>query len=307
MSTASPRIAVFAYSDTGHACLEALLGAGRNVVLVATHADRPDEARWFPSVAELARAKGIETVIVDDPKDPRLAETVRRAAPDLILSAYFRGILPDGILRTARLGAFNMHGSLLPKYRGRAPVNWAVLNGETSTGATLHVMTPLADAGDIVDREPVAIGPDDTAIEVQRRVTEAAVRLLRRRLPELEAGTAPRSAQNEADATKYRRRTPEDGRIRWTKPAKEVHDLVRAVTHPYPGAFSDIFGKRTFVWKTALPGLGAHDNFPGQIRTEAGRLYVACGDDRYVEILVLQREGEAEMDASHFAAEAPPS
>ena len=232
---------------------------------------------------------------------------LRRAAPDLIFSFYFRGILPEDLLRIPRLGAFNIHGSLLPAYRGRAPVNWAVLNGETRTGATLHVMTARADAGDIVDREPVPIGPDDAAIDVQRRVTEAAVRVLLRRLPELESGTAPRTPQDAAAATVFGRRTPEDGRIRWTKPAKQVHDLVRAVTHPYPGAFTDIFGKRTFIWKTALPGLGAHDNFPGQIRSEAGRLFVACGDDRYVEILVLQREGESEMDASQFHAEPPPS
>jgi methionyl-tRNA formyltransferase len=168
-------------------------------------------------------------------------------------------------------------------------------------------MTARADAGDIVDREAVPIGPDDTAIEVQRRVTEAAVRVLLRRLPELESGTAPRTPQDAAAATVFGRRTPEDGRIRWTRPAKEVHDLVRAVTHPYPGAFTDIFGTRVHIWKTALPGLGAHDNFPGQIRSEAGRLFVACGDDRYVEILVLQREGESEMDASQFNAETPPS
>lgn len=301
------RIAVFAYSDTGHACLKALLDAGREIVFVGTHADKPDEARWFPSVAELARAKGIQPLLIEDPLDPKILVELRKAAPDLVFSFYFRGILPDDLLRLPRLGAFNIHGSLLPRYRGRAPVNWAVLNGETETGATLHVMTARADAGDIVDREPVPIGPDDTAIDVQRRVTEAAVRVLLRRLPELEAGTEPRTAQDASAATVFGRRTPEDGRIRWTKPAKEVHDLVRGVTHPYPGAFTDIFGKRVFIWKTALPGLGAHDNFPGQIRSEAGRLYVACGDDRYVEILVLQPEGESEMDASRFVVEAPSS
>ncbi len=301
------RIAVFAYSDTGHACLKALFDAGRDVVYAGTHADKPGEERWFPSVAELARSKGIEPAIIEDGSDPKVLVDLRRAAPDLVFSFYFRGILPDDVLQIPKRGAFNIHGSLLPQYRGRAPVNWAVLNGETKTGATLHVMTSRADAGDIVDREAVAIGPDDTAIEVQRRVTEAAVRVLLRRLPELEAGTAPRSPQDETLATKVGKRAPEDGRIRWTKTAKEVHDLVRAVTHPYPGAFTDIFGKRMFIWKTVLPSLGAHDNFPGQIRMESGKLYVACGDDRYVEILVLQREGETEMDASRFVAEALPS
>lgn len=297
------RIAVFAYSDTGHACLKSLLDRGRNVVFVATHPDHPGEARWFPSVAELARSRGIEPMVVEDASDPSFLSAFRRAAPEIVFSFYFRAMLPEPILRSPRLGAFNVHGSLLPKYRGRAPVNWAVANGETRTGATLHVMTPRADAGDIVDREPVDIGPDDTAIEVQRRVTEAAVRVLERRLDELEAGNAPRTPQNEALATKFGRRTPDDGRIDWTRSARQVHDLVRAVAHPYPGAFTDVFGQKTFIWKTRVPNLGAHDNFPGQIRTEAGHLYVACGDDRYVEALVVQPEGGEEMDANRFAAE----
>ena len=138
------RIAVFAYSDTGHACLKALFDAGREVVFVGTHADKPDEARWYPSVAELARAKGIQPLLIEDPSDPRVLVELRRAAPDLVFSFYFRGILPDDLLRLPRLGAFNIHGSLLPRYRGRAPVNWAVLNGETQTGVTLHVMTTRA-------------------------------------------------------------------------------------------------------------------------------------------------------------------
>ncbi|MEP7132375.1 MAG: formyltransferase [Acidobacteriota bacterium] len=297
------RVAVFAYSDTGHACLKALLDRGADVVFVATHADDPSEAQWFPSVAELARSRGIEPEIVEDPHAPGVLERVRASRPDLLFSFYYRGLLPDAVLRLPSLGAFNIHGSLLPRFRGRAPVNWAVLKGETETGATLHAMTSRADAGDIVDQQSVPIGPDDTALEVQRRVTAAAVAVLTRRLEELAAGRAPRVAQDESRATKFPRRGPDDGRIDWSWSARQVHDLVRAVTHPWPGAFTDIFGGKTILWKTSVPNLGAHDNFPGQIRTEAGRLYVACGDDRYVEVLALQREGEDEMEASRFIAE----
>jgi methionyl-tRNA formyltransferase len=298
-------IAVFAYSDTGHGCLKFLLDRGEDVALVVTHADDPKETPWFPSVAELARSRGIEPMIVDDPRDPAALASIEAAKPDLLLSFYYRGILPDSLLRLPRLGAFNVHGSLLPKYRGRAPVNWAILSDEKVTGATLHAMTAKPDAGDIVDQEPVPIGPDDTAIEVQRRVTAAAVKLLERRLEELKSGTAPRHPQDEAAATTFGRRGPQDGRIEWIRTSEQVHNLVRAVTHPYPGAFTEIFGGRTFLWKTRLPKLGAHDNFPGQIRTERGRLYVACGDDRYVEVLRLQREGEEEMDGSAFAPGKP--
>jgi methionyl-tRNA formyltransferase len=239
-----------------------------------------------------------------DAPDGELDARVRKAAPDLIFSFYFRHLLPDAILQIAPRGAYNLHGSLLPKYRGRAPVNWAVARGETETGATLHVMSASADAGDIVDQEAVPIGPDDTAHEVQQRVTQAGVRILERRLAELKAGTAPRRPQDEAAASRFPRRTAEDGRIDWTRSAQEVHNLVRAVTHPYPGAFTDVFGGKTIVWKTGLPHLGAHDNFPGQVRSEQGRLFVACGDDRYVEVLRIQREGQGETDARHFLPDA---
>jgi methionyl-tRNA formyltransferase len=298
----SPRvpIAVFAYSDTGHACLKFLLDRREDVVLVVTHADDPKERQWFPSVAELARSRGIEPVIADDPRDPAVLARIEAAKPDLLLSFYYRGILPEGLLKLPRLGAFNVHGSLLPKYRGRAPVNWAILSGEKVTGATLHAMTAKPDAGDIVDQESVPIGPDDTANEVQGRISAAAVKLLERRLEDLKKGRAPRRPQDEAAATTFGRRGPQDGHIEWTRTAEQVHDLVRAVTHPYPGAFTEIFGGTTFLWKTRLPNLGAHDNFPGQIRTEHGRLFVACGDDRYVEVLRLQREGEEEMDGAAF-------
>ncbi len=294
------RIAVFAYSDTGHACLKLLLERGEDIALVVTHADDPKEPRWFDSVADLARSRGIEPMILDDPRDPSAIARVKAARPELLFSFYYRGILPPEILELPRLGAYNVHGSLLPAYRGRAPVNWAVLRGERVTGATLHVMTEKPDSGDIVDQEKVPIGPDDTAIEVQRRVTAAAARILERRLEELKRGTAPRRRQKEEEATTFGKRGPEDGHIEWSRTAEEVHNLVRAVTHPYPGAFTDIFGGKTFLWKTKLPHLGAHDNFPGQIRMERGRLYVACEDDRYVEILRIQREGEEEMDAAAF-------
>jgi len=296
------RIAVFAYSDTGYECLKFLFERGRDVAMVVTHADDPGETRWYGSVAELARNRGLEPVVADDPKSLAVFARIEAARPDLLFSFYYRGILPDRLLAMPRLGAFNVHGSLLPKYRGRAPVNWAVLKGETVTGATLHAMTSKPDAGDIVDQEEVPIGPDDTAGEVQSRVTAAAVKILERRLDELEAGTVPRRAQDESQATTFGRRRPEDGRVAWTRTAQEVHDLVRAVTHPFPGAFTDIFGGKTYLWKTRLPHLGAHDNFPGQIRTERGRLYVACEDDRYVEILRLQRDGEPEMDGPDFVA-----
>jgi methionyl-tRNA formyltransferase len=158
-------------------------------------------------------------------------------------------MIPTRLFRTARLGAFNMHGSLLPKFRGKAPVNWAVLLGETQTGATLHAMVARADAGDMVDQQAVPIGPRDTASQVMARVVEAARSVLDRQLTALLAGTAPRHRQDESQATCFGGRKPEDGRINWSWPARRIFNLVRAVTRPYPGAFGDLpDGRRLQVW-----------------------------------------------------------
>jgi len=293
------RIAVFAYSDLGHACTKKLFDLGKEVVFVATHADAPGEAIWFPSVAELARSRSVEPVLSEEPRE--LLARLNAASPDLLFSFYYRNILPKDLLRVPRFGAYNIHGSLLPKYRGRAPVNWAVANGETKTGATLHEMISRPDAGGIVDQEEVAIGEDDMAGDVQKHVTEAAVRLLERSLGPLEAGTAKVRPQEEPAATTFGRRRPEDGRIDWALSSREVHNLVRAVSHPYPGAFTDLFGRKMFIWKTRLPGLAEHDTYPGEVRFQEGKLYVACGDDHYVEVLRLQPEGGQETDGARFA------
>ncbi len=274
----SPRIAVFAYSDVGHACLSLLLERGANVVAVFTHEDNPNEQQWFPSVAQLAEGADLQVFKPEKLRrvdwEARIREEIR---PDLVLSFYYRNMIPSWLLAVPPLGAFNMHGSYLPRYRGRAPVNWAVLHGETQTGATLHVMVKEPDAGDIVDQEAVPIGPDDPAIAVMQRVKQAAVTVLGRQLDALLAGTAPRQPQNEAEATYFGGRKPEDGRIDWSRPAKEVHNLIRAVTHPYPGAFTDeIEEGRLLVWRSRVVD-GASSAAPGTVVSREP-FTIACGE-----------------------------
>ncbi|HBZ71478.1 MAG TPA: formyltransferase [Deltaproteobacteria bacterium] len=245
----SCRILVFGYGEVGYRCLEILLRRGEKVVGVFTHEDDVGENQWFRSVSELAKRSSVPVRKPESLRDEATFEAIRKLAPDLIFSFYYRSLIPGGILALARLGAFNMHGSLLPKYRGRAPVNWAVLNGESETGATLHYMVERADAGDIVDQERVSIGPEDTAFEVMAKVTEAACVILERRLDELKQGCAPRIPQNHALATKFGRRRPEDGRIDWERGAHEIVNLVRAVTRPFPGAFTETDAGRLYVWR----------------------------------------------------------
>ena len=254
----SCRILVFGYGEVGYRCLEILLRRGENVVGVFTHEDDVGETQWFRSVSELAKRSSLSVWKSEGLRDAASLTTIRALAPDLIFSFYYRSLIPNEILALARRGAFNMHGSLLPKYRGRAPVNWAVLNGERETGATLHYMVERADAGDIVDQERVEIGPEDTAFQVMAKVTEAACLVLERRLDELKQGRAPRIPQDHRKATKFGRRRPEDGRIDWSRRPHEIVNLVRAVTRPFPGAFTETEAGRLFVWRArATQGAGA--------------------------------------------------
>lgn len=273
-----PRVLVFAYHDVGYECLDLLLARRVNVVAVMTHADSPRERVWFKSVADLARSRGVPVHAPENVNTPDWTERVRALRPDLIFSFYYRNLIATRILDLPRLGAYNMHGSLLPKYRGRAPINWAVLHGEKETGATLHAMVQRPDAGDIVDQEPVSIGPAETAREVFSKVTAAARAVLARQLDALLQGRAPRRPQEESQATYFGGRGPEDGRIDWRLDARRVFDLVRAVTHPYPGAFTELRGRRFYIWWGA-PTEG-RSAAAGTV-INASPLTIACGSGAF--------------------------
>ncbi len=293
-----PAIVVFGYHNVGHECLDALVKHGENIIAVFTHEDDVKENIWFKSVASLARQHGIPVHTPGSVNSPEWTARIRVMQPDVIFSFYYRNLIKEDILAMPRLGAFNMHGSLLPKYRGRVPINWAVLNGEKETGATLHHMVKRADAGDIVDQEAVPIGPDDTAFDVFNKVTIAARKVLERQIDAIKAGTAPRTRQDESQATTFGGRKPEDGRIDWTQNSERIYDLIRAVTHPYPGAFTEVSGMRLFIWQ-AKP-LGRGQGKPGTVLS-IDPLRVAAGTGS-LEITRYQWEGdheEAAADVTH--------
>lgn len=291
-----PRVLVFAYHDVGYECLEVLLTRAADVVAVFTHADDPGEHIWFKSVAELARERGIAVHTPKAISSPEWITRIRALRPDLIFSFYYRHLIGPEVLALASLGAYNMHGSLLPKYRGRAPVNWAVLNGETETGATLHVMVQRPDVGDIVDQERVPIGPEETAREVFAKVTTAARTVLERQLDNLLAGRAPRRSQNEAEATYFGGRRPEDGRIDWRREARSIFNLVRAVTRPYPGAFTDFRGRRLYIWWARVQDPSG--GLPGEVVATAP-LTIATSRGG-LEVAEWQWEGQAaRRDGAH--------
>ena len=300
---------VFAYHDVGVRCLTALLEANIDIPLVISHRDDPGETIFFASVARLAASHDIECIFPDDPNTPEVLARLQVLHPEFIFSFYYRRMLRPALLACARRGSYNMHGSLLPKYRGRAPVNWAVLHGERETGATLHEMVEKPDAGRLVDREAVPIGPDDTAAEVFARVTGAAEIVIRRAIPHLIDGSAELTAQNLQQGSYFGGRSPEDGRIDWRLSAQSVHNLVRAVAPPYPGAFTMIGGVKLKILKTRL----LNEKFaiaapPALIfQPQSSLLAAVCADSSALALLAMQLDNAPFTPAEFLSRFGPES
>lgn len=287
---------VFAYSSVGYECLSELLESNIRISAVITHKDDPAEERWFRSVYDLAQKNNLP-VFTPERLGEKETELIRSLAPDLIFSFSYRQIIPLSILNLASLGAYNIHGALLPKYRGRACINWAIINGETRTGVTLHHMTERADEGRIVDQEATTIEPEDNAHDVFKKMIPLARKILHRSLPSILEGLAPGWAQDESQATYFGRRHPEDGLIQWTQSAKAIHNLVRAVTHPFPGAYTELNSEKLFIWKTRVH-LPQNHTSPGVVICSSP-LLVSTGDGT-IEILRGQWRDREEMEGAEL-------
>lgn len=285
------RVVVFAYHNVGVACLKVLIEADVEVALVVTHTDSPNENIWFDSVAALAQAHGLPVVTPEDPNTPEFIAALSSLRTDFLFSFYYRHMLKPDVLATAERGAFNMHGSLLPKYRGRVPINWAIIKGEIETGATLHEMVEKPDAGRIVDQTAVTIGPDEAARDVFDKVTVAAAEVLRRSLPGLLDGTAALREQDLRQGSYFGGRKPEDGVINWSDAAANIHNLVRAVAPPYPGATTTINGEAVTITRTRMaPAHFQHDS-PGVINVGNDMVIALCGDGRMLRVLEATIDG----------------
>lgn len=298
------RVVFFGYHSIGARCLAGLLSRGARVSAVVTHAGAPGEARWFESVADLARGHGLPVHVPPSPNTPEMLERLQALGPELLLSVYYRRLLAPELLALPTIAAVNLHGSLLPRYRGRAPLNWAIIHGERETGVTLHHMTTEADAGDVIAQSRVVIGPDDTALVVYQRMIVAADALLAETLPGIVAGTAARIPQDPTVATVFGRRRPEDGRFEWSWPGSRIHNLVRAVTHPYPGAFTAWKGRRLFVWQSRLVEANPDAMPPGLVLETRDQGFVVQTGRGQLLVTRLQVDGEAELDGRAFLAEA---
>ena len=282
---------LFAYHEMGYACMEALLKMGAPIAALFTHRDDPHEEIWWRSCAELAAQRGVP-VHADDGVGAGSAAQIGALKPAVIYSFYYRHLIPESVLGLAPLGAFNLHGSLLPAYRGRAPVNWMLVNGEREAGVTLHHMVAQADAGDIVGQRAVAIDDSDNALTLYRKLVPLGVELVTELHPKIVAGTAPRQKMDLSKGSYFGRRRPEDGRIDWRWPARRIFNLVRAVTHPYPGAFCFVGGRKLLVWEAKIGAesgtLGEHGRVVRE--TADGAVEIAAGEGSVI-LKIVQFEG----------------
>ena len=303
----SPAV-VFGYHNVGARGLRVLLDAGVDVRLVVTHADNPNEAIWFESLAAVAAEYGIDCITPAGPNTAEVLAQCRAAQPEFLFSLYYRQMLGAALLDLPTRGAYNLHGSLLPQFRGRAPVNWAVLQGARETGATLHVMDTKPDHGAIVDQAAVPILINDTARHVFDKVTVAAEIVLARAAPRLIAGTARFTPQDLSRGRYFGGRKPEDGRIPIAASAKQIHDLVRAVAPPdYPGAFFDASGTRVLIERTRLvEAAGASPSASFAMFADDAALWIDAADGARLRVLGCRIDGIA-IDHLGWAARFGPA
>jgi len=292
---------VLAYHNMGCIGIKSLLQNGFEIAAVFTHREDPAENIWFDSVAELAAALNIPTFAPENINHPLWVKKISDLQPEILFSFYYRFMVSKTILDIPPMGCLNLHGSLLPKYRGRCPVNWVLLNGETETGVTLHYMTPRPDDGDIVCQKKVPIEGADTAKTLYAKMATRAAAMLDEILPAIKNGTAPRLPQDHSQSTYFGGRRPQDGEMDWSESATRMTNLVRAVTRPYPGAFSYLGDKKCMFWKVTGHADASRYFNPGTV-ISTDPLVVACGEGA-IEVEFGQVDGGIYMNGSQLSKE----
>jgi methionyl-tRNA formyltransferase len=263
------RVALFGFQTWGCRVLEALLGSEHEVVLVVTHpkSDHAYESIWGDSVEELALSKGVPVLVKNRPD----AEVVAAMADtDVMVACNWRTWIPPEVFNAPRLGALNVHDSLLPRYAGFAPLNWAIINGETEVGVTAHVMDERLDRGDIILQWSVPVGPQDTATDMFHATLEMMGPITLEALGHLEHGTGQRIPQDMSQATFFHKRSVEDSLIDWTWPAVDIVNLVRAQSDPYPNAYTFADGRRLRILQASVS--------PERCGGTAGRVFARTAD-----------------------------
>lgn len=281
--------------------LEAMHRAGHEVLAVYTQPDRPKgrgQATAQSAVKEAALRLGIAVL---QPEKVRAAEVVaalQAAAPDVMVVVGYGQIIPQNIIDIPRFGIINVHASLLPKYRGAGPIQWAIANGETETGVTTMQINAGLDTGGMLLKASTPIGPEENAVELGERLALLGAELLVETLSGLAAGTITPQPQNDAEATYAPILRKEDGAIDWAWTAAKIHNRTRGF-HPWPGTFAKFRGQTVRLWKTRVRA-EKMDVAPGTIFGAKGPLVVACGGGTLLELVEVQSEGKKRISGLDF-------
>ena len=295
------RILFMGTPDFAVASLRRLVEEGHTICGVLTQPDKPRNRGHkvtFSPVKEYALSVGLDVYQPVTLRDEAALELVKGLAPELTVVAAYGKLLPEAILAVPPLGSINVHSSLLPKYRGAAPINWAILNGEETTGVSIMYMAKALDAGDVILQKSTPIGPDEDAPALTARLAQLGAEALSETVTALAAGTADRTPQNEAEMTYAPMLGRELSAMDWTRSAAALSCQVRGLI-PWPCAQAEIAGTRFKVYRTA-PG-GATDKAPGTLLS-AGKqgIEVACGDGRSLYLTEIQAEGGKRMSAAAY-------
>jgi len=279
--------------------LKAIFGAGYEVAAVVTNQDEPQGRglKVLPSAVKSAAVElGLKVIQVASLKEPEFIAKLKDLSPDVVVVVAF-GILPREVFTIPKLGTFNLHASLLPKYRGAAPINWAIINGETETGVTTFFLDDKVDTGKIILQKKIQIGEDETAGELASRLSILGAETVVETIARIQNGNVKISEQDSALSTKAPKISREDCLIDWSKPVADVHNFIRGFS-PEPGAYTFLNSKMVKVFKTRLTREAS--SLPaGTIKIESGRFLVSCSNE-VVEVLELQSEGKKKLASSDF-------
>jgi methionyl-tRNA formyltransferase len=284
--------------------LKLALRAGYDVPLVVTQPDRPvgrEQTMTAPPVKTAAMEAGIRVLQPEKIKNnAELRADLEAIRPDAILVVAYGRIIPKWMLDLPRLGNLNLHASLLPKYRGAAPVQWAIANGEAATGATTMRLDEGFDTGDILLQREMAIAPSMTATDVFPLLAEMGADLMMETLRQLDAGTIVPQIQDETKATLAPILTREDGTMDFSKPAMTLYNRWRGF-QPWPGAWTMLAGKKLAVHRMLPTEVrGARTRPPGELLVDQGTMFAACGEGTWLELVEVQPEGKRRMKAGEF-------
>ena len=282
--------------------LEGLVESGHEVVAVFTQPDRPKgrgRKEAISPVKEAALRIGLPLHQPERVRSPEVAAQLAELGADAMVVVGYGQIIPQSIIDLPRLGILNVHASLLPAYRGAAPIQWAIARGETRTGVTIMRIDAGLDTGDSLLRWETAIGEEENAVELAARLAPAGARLLLEALDGVAAGTLAGEKQDSALATYAPILKKEDGRIEWSLPAREIFNRVRGF-QPWPGAYTELRGQRFHIWRATVAGEHGHSPVPGTLSARGRRVYAACGDGQVLELLEVQLEGRKRISGEAF-------